>query len=60
MNAPDSARNLFPSPARFEDLVGFELIRRLVAFPTVSRDQASGVLGASRDLLLALEKNLKS
>ncbi|HEX3187901.1 MAG TPA: DUF433 domain-containing protein [Pyrinomonadaceae bacterium] len=29
-------------------------------FPTVSRDQASGVLGASRDLLLALEKNLKS
>jgi uncharacterized protein (DUF433 family) len=29
-------------------------------FPTVSRDQARGVLGASRDLLLTLEKNLKS
>ena len=38
MNAPDSRRNLSPSPARFEDLVGFELIRRLVAFATVSRD----------------------
>ena len=29
-------------------------------FPTVTRDQARGVLGASRDLLLTLEKNLKS
>ena len=29
-------------------------------FPTVSRDQARGVLGASRDLLLALQRNLKS
>jgi uncharacterized protein (DUF433 family) len=29
-------------------------------FPTVSRDQARGVLGASRDLLLTLERNLKS
>lgn len=29
-------------------------------FPTVSRDQARGVLGASRDLLLILQKNLKS
>jgi uncharacterized protein (DUF433 family) len=29
-------------------------------YPTVSRDQARGVLGASRDLLLALQKNLKS
>ena len=29
-------------------------------YPTVSRDQARGVLGASRDLLLTLEKNLKS
>jgi uncharacterized protein (DUF433 family) len=28
--------------------------------PTVSRDQARGVLGASRDLLLTLEKQLKS
>ena len=28
--------------------------------PTVSRDQAHRVLGVSRDLLLALEKNLKS
>jgi uncharacterized protein (DUF433 family) len=29
-------------------------------FPTVSRDQARRVLGVSRDLLLTLEKNLKS
>ncbi len=29
-------------------------------YPTVSRYQARGVLGASRDLLLTLEKNLKS
>lgn len=29
-------------------------------YPTVSRDQARGVLGASRDLLLTLEKRLKS
>ena len=29
-------------------------------YPTVSRDQARGVLGVSRDLLLTLEKNLKS
>ena len=29
-------------------------------FPTVNRDQARGVLGVSRDLLLTLEKNLKS
>ena len=29
-------------------------------FPTVSRDQARGVLGASRDLLLTLQRNLKS
>ena len=29
-------------------------------FPSVSRDQARGVLGVSRDLLLTLQKNLKS
>ena len=29
-------------------------------YPTISRDQACGVLGASRDLLLALQKNRKS
>jgi uncharacterized protein (DUF433 family) len=29
-------------------------------FPTVSRDHARSVLDASRDLLLTLEKNLKS
>ena len=29
-------------------------------YPTVSRDQACGVLGASRDLLLTLEHKLKS
>ena len=27
-------------------------------FPTVSRDQARGVLGASRDLLLTLQQRL--
>jgi acetylornithine deacetylase len=37
MNAPEAGRNL-SVPARFEDLVGFEMIKRLVAFPTVSRD----------------------
>ena len=29
-------------------------------YPTVSRDQARGVLGASRDLLLNLDKKLRS
>jgi len=29
-------------------------------YPTVSRDQARTLLGVSRDLLLALQKNLKS
>ncbi len=29
-------------------------------YPTVSRDQACGVLGASRDLLLTLDRKLKS
>ena len=38
MNAPDTVRG-FSSPAiRPDDLVGFEMIRRLIAFPTVSRD----------------------
>ncbi len=38
MNAPDRVRNLPSSANRPEDLVGFDMIRRLVAFPTVSRD----------------------
>ena len=38
MNAPDRVRNLPRSANRPEDLVGFDMIRRLVAFPTVSRD----------------------
>jgi acetylornithine deacetylase len=38
MNAPDSPRDLAPPATRFEDLAGFEMIRQLIAFPTVSRD----------------------
>jgi len=39
MNAPAAVRDLSACvPTRFEDLAGFDMIRRLVAFPTVSRD----------------------
>ncbi len=38
MNAPESHRNLSSSAIRPEDIVGMDMIRRLVAFPTVSRD----------------------
>jgi len=38
MNAPDHARNLTPAAVHPDDLVGYEMIRRLIAFPTVSRD----------------------
>jgi acetylornithine deacetylase len=37
MNAPEHARHL-EAPVHPKDLVGYEMIRRLVAFPTVSRD----------------------
>ncbi len=38
MNAPERGGNLREPAVRPEDLVGYEMIRRLVAFPTVSRD----------------------
>jgi len=38
MNAPDPVRNLAAPETGATDLVGFDMIRRLVAFPTVSRD----------------------
>ena len=38
MNAPESHRNLSSSTIRPEDIAGLDMIRRLVAFPTVSRD----------------------
>ena len=37
MNAPDPVRHLEPT-ASASDLFGLDMIRRLVAFPTVSRD----------------------
>ncbi len=39
MNAPATTREVAsPATARPEELVGYEMIRRLVGFPTVSRD----------------------
>ncbi|HLW12541.1 MAG TPA: M20/M25/M40 family metallo-hydrolase, partial [Casimicrobiaceae bacterium] len=38
MNAPEPARHLNPAAVRPRDLAGYEMIRRLVAYPTVSRD----------------------
>lgn len=38
MNAPDHPRHLSPAAVHPDDLVGYEMIRRLIAFPTVSRD----------------------
>ena len=38
MNAPESHRNLSSPAIRPEDIAGLDMIRRLVAFPTVSRD----------------------
>ena len=52
---------LIPVAFLFEFLNDDQTIETFLdQFPTVSRDQARGVLGASRDLLLTLEKNLKS
>ena len=38
MNAPEGSRHLGIPAVHPEDLVGYEMIRRLVAYPTVSRD----------------------
>jgi len=38
MNAPEHARNLDGAAVQPGDLVGYDMIRRLIAFPTVSRD----------------------
>ena len=38
MNAPGHAGTLDTRPVTPADLVGYDMIRRLVAFPTVSRD----------------------
>ena len=49
MNAPDSPRDLSRSEVRPEDLVGFDMIRRFVAFPTVSRDSNLALIEWVRD-----------
>ena len=52
---------LIPVASLFEFLNDDQTMETFLdQFPAVSRDQARGVLGASRDLLLTLEKNLKS
>jgi uncharacterized protein (DUF433 family) len=52
---------LIPVAFLFEFLNDDQTIETFLdQFPTVSRDQARGVLGASRDLLLTLQKHLKS
>ena len=55
------AGTLIPVAFMFEFLNDDQTLETFLdQFPTVSRDQASGVLGASRDLLLTLQQNLKS
>ena len=50
MNAPATSRELAsPAVARPEDLVGYDLIRTLVAFPTVSRDSNLALIEWVRD-----------
>jgi acetylornithine deacetylase len=56
MNAPETARNLSPrttrrdpSSIRAGDIVGLEMIRRLIAFPTVSRDSNLALIEWVRD-----------
>ena len=44
MNAPDHPRHLTPAAVHPDDLVGYEMIRRLIAFPTVSRDSNLGLI----------------
>lgn len=55
MNAPEHPRD--PDrrePSRAGDLIGYEMIRRLVAFPTVSRDSNLGLIEWVRDYLEGL------
>jgi len=51
MNAPDSRHHLSAARPRPEDLAGFDMIRRLVAFPTVSRDSNLELIGWVRAYL---------
>lgn len=51
MNAPEHSRHLDTRPVRPEDLVGFDMIRRLVAFPTVSRDSNLALIEWARAYL---------
>jgi acetylornithine deacetylase len=51
MNAPDHARHIDSHPVQLADLVGFDMIRRLVAFPTVSRDSNLALIEWVRDYL---------
>ena len=51
MKAPGHASNLDGAPVRPEDLVGYDMIRRLVAFPTVSRDSNLALIEFARDYL---------
>src|SRR6185437_9390801 len=54
MNAPEPARHLNPPTPRPEDLAGYEMIRRLVAYPTVSRDSNLELIEWVRRYLEAL------
>ena len=54
MNAPEHARQLVRPPGVPGDLVGYEMIRRLVAFATVSRDSNLELIGWVRAYLEAL------
>jgi acetylornithine deacetylase len=49
MNAPDSPHDLSQAAVRPEDLIGLDMIRRLVAFPTVSRDSNLALIEWVRD-----------
>jgi acetylornithine deacetylase len=54
MHAPDSLRDRSPSATRPEDLAGLDMIRRLVAFPTVSRDSNLALIEWVRDYVEGL------
>ena len=55
MNAPATLREVdTPAVARPEDLVGYDMIRRLVAFPTVSRDSNLALIEFVRDYVEGL------
>jgi acetylornithine deacetylase len=51
MNAPEDARHLDPRPVRPDDLVGLDMIRRLVGYKTVSRDSNLALIEWVRDYL---------